>query len=113
MGTKHTQGEWKYAPLQREHGEGLVFTGDDPENADAHIAVVSGGLGYVMEDGRCFESEANAALIASAPDLLEACKALVKELEDDNESLSLSAGYARADLIIHAIAAIAKAEAAQ
>lgn len=67
-----TSGKWKYAPSSTEHGEGLVYTGDDAENADAHIATVSGGLGYVMEDGRCYESEANGRLIAAAPDLLGA-----------------------------------------
>lgn len=78
----HTPGTWRVTqtgPMM--HGEFLIYAGDDPTDSDAYIALVTGGLGCVLEDDRCYESEANAALIATAPVLLDALTDAVKQLE--------------------------------
>lgn len=72
--------EWKIAPIgDPMDGESLIYTGKSPDDINgAHIAQVAGGLGFNGE--RCFESEANARLIAAAPDLLAALRDLLDEL---------------------------------
>lgn len=79
MTTIHTSGPWKFAATNKFHGEYVVFSpgevhSSDPDFADAIIAEIAGGLG-AYSDG-CCESEANARLIAAAPDLLAALKSL-------------------------------------
>lgn len=58
-------------------------------------------IGHTLGDS---ESQANASLIAAAPDLLEALKALRDHAVDDTDDRRLSEAVANAD------AAIAKAE---
>lgn len=62
----HTPGPWEHI----QHGwDGSYIVGDDPRvNHKRHIADVN-----LYHDG----SEANASLIAAAPDLLEALESLV------------------------------------
>ena len=72
--TKHTPGPWHY-----EH-PALSFS---IHAAAIHVAdvfaKVSGGTSdkYVLEE----EADANARLIAAAPDLLKACEAALAEIE--------------------------------
>jgi hypothetical protein len=70
--TPHTQGPWTVA------GEGFVVGGEgDAPNADfvslTHITAPSCATNYLPVDG---EREANARLMAAAPDLLSAVKKL-------------------------------------
>lgn len=65
MSAKHTPGPWS--------------TASDPCHFDSQTTVVAANGARVAEvTGSAFdEAEANARLIAAAPDLLEACKAFV------------------------------------
>lgn len=66
MKSKHTPGPWEYAPTagHETHGQSVVY------NDGLSIAIV-------------YDGEANARLIAAAPDLLQACKAAVVSLIED------------------------------
>lgn len=86
---KHTKGPWEVDSVPLELGSGEFLTvqtvGDGP-----HIA-------FVFSD-----MEADAHLIAAAPDLLAACQALLKEYEPGC--------IGEHDVVRRAKAAIAKAE---
>ena len=73
--TQHTPGPWNIYTSNRPDGEYEIHTGTFDESE--HIASVSGGLGRIDNNGDpfCFESAANARLIAAAPDMLEALQA--------------------------------------
>lgn len=60
METKHTQGEWKVSPANKTR----VLVDRDILISDARVTIPIGRE----------EAEANAKLIAAAPDLLEALK---------------------------------------
>lgn len=62
----HSRVPWKFELTNKEHGEGHIYTGESLEGADSHIALISGGLGCVLEDNRCYESEANGEFIVRA-----------------------------------------------
>jgi hypothetical protein len=98
--SKHTLGPWEI---------GGVFDNDGiPEIVIIHKAA-AGNLGVATALGGLRAQEANAHLIAAAPDLLEALKAIVKSLDDqDDEGL-----IEHAQQMIDARAAIAKATGAQ
>ena len=67
MTTKHTRGPWKAHPIEMNYG--LPYA---PVSAKTLLAKV-----YSEAFGDYAQSEANARLIAAAPDLLEALKILV------------------------------------
>ncbi len=69
MAMKHTPGPWKAHPIETNYG--LPYT---PVAASTLIAKV-----YSTAFGDHAQSEANARLIAAAPDLLEALEWLVAE----------------------------------
>lgn len=69
MSTKHTPGPWVVKPVENEQG-GF----DIDSEYGYHIAETIGGLDY--------EEEANARLIAAAPDLLEALRELLEACKD-------------------------------
>lgn len=99
---KHTTGPWTIEVRETdslEDGEATILAND------AIIASIAGALGYTPSESRCYESEANAHLIAAAPDLLAALHAIVAKFESDPDDLeTMDAG------IKIARAAIAKAE---
>ena len=66
---KHTQGKWIKAKVNRFN---IVDEGGN--------IIASANCNYLIED---VEAEANAKLIAAAPDLLEACIKLATELTDE------------------------------
>ncbi len=72
----HTPGPWEIQYLGNGESE-VLANGPDQDDA-AGICIVAGGLGHVMEDNRDYESEANARLIAAAPELLAAGELVVE-----------------------------------
>ena len=71
---KHTEGPWTLRPLNEEIGEYEIVgpRHSDETGESEYIAVVCGGLP---------ESEANARLIAAAPELLEALEELLSAVD--------------------------------
>jgi len=98
----HTPGPWVYEWCNGAYSDGIVTSQSNS------IAIVMGGnYGEWRDapDNGDAEFEANARLIAAAPELLEACKNLVGHA--DWVALNFRIDYAHLD---EARAAIAKAE---
>lgn len=113
MSAKHTPGPWRVG------GDGFMATGFDRKRIGGNtpISVVSdGGSGdwaitaYVayVAAGTTDKRIADAHLLAAAPDLLEACKELLSIVEAACEKVNVQ----DARRVVHAVAAIAKAEPA-
>lgn len=75
----HTPGPWTTSYMGNGEWE-VVANGPDRDDV-AGICIVAGGLGTVLEDGRDYESDANARLIAAAPELLAAAENVIREWE--------------------------------
>jgi hypothetical protein len=104
----HTKGPWHTG---QGNGEGSIFC------ESGRMRLESGGttlypvcaISRGWDEG---EDEANARLIAAAPDLLEACKELVKHLDslpDDTEKcrhLKMALNNRAGDLMLAAIAKV-------
>lgn len=100
----HTPGPWRLEPCS--HGGLILRRGDD--NGPLMSRHPQGGLQIVPE--------ADARLIAAAPDLLEACRFVAKWLCDDRpigerESRGFNPKFVKANNAV--LAAIAKAEGKQ
>lgn len=107
--SKHTPGPWQTSTRTKPRGGLTVFSTVNGV-ADALIAQVSEGESYEDRAIQVTESDANACLIAAAPDLLEACKTAVDFIDQfvvdaDAGAQDPDAQAAHAELI----AAIAKA----
>ena len=82
--TKHTPGPWKIIPIEDAARKVWDCVYYEDGNVDHHLA--------------CVEGKANARLIAAAPELLEAAKAVAKWLgRDINDWDSLRAAIAKAE----------------
>ena len=96
MSVKYTPGPWR-------HNEtwGLIMAGNDVEVAACHA-------------GRGGDAKANAALIAAAPDLLEALKSMTEAFKSGTDCVDPACeceGNEKPKAIVsQALAAIAKAE---
>jgi hypothetical protein len=66
---KHTPGPWKHEIISDNYGTGC-FISSEKRDTIAEI--------YAVKDTAGLEGEANAALIAAAPEMLEALKAVAK-----------------------------------
>ena len=98
--SKHTPGPWQVGMAFDNYGETEIAIEHMTPAGNLVVAVALGGL-----QGQ----DANASLIAAAPDLLDALKAIVKSLaEQDDEGL-----IEHAQQMIDARAAIAKATGGQ
>ncbi|WP_434695202.1 hypothetical protein J3P89_18305 [Pseudomonas sp. Z1-14] len=98
METKHTPGPWY---VQDDHGRRYIETeGNDDTIAEIHRRRSKGSV-Y-----SCAEAGANASLIATAPDLLEALQGLLTAYEDPDNT-----GSTYDEVVQTARAAIAKATA--
>ena len=95
--TKHTPGPW-YVPDQRDCIVEFVN-----EETGYKIAIANCGESYVLDDA---EMCANAALIAAAPELLEALRVLVDHTQEQYPHFESERGQRD---IAQALAAIAKA----
>jgi len=80
MELKHTQGNWEVS----KHGNNDSF-GIYAEGNGNDIAIVKGG----NEEGG--ESEANAKLIAAAPDLLKTLQMLLSDIEFSKDAIPMGA----------------------
>jgi hypothetical protein len=94
----HTKGPWVY-----DESENTVYS-QDQEVTVVHM--VQGSMCSPDALGNYDEGTANARLIAAAPDLLAACKAIVKVWEGPRERAALDFSKTMLD----ARAAIARAE---
>ncbi len=108
MGTKHTPGPW-FVDCDGDGKQNSGWTSTHEEVSDDDVCEVYGG--------NCDDDEtraANAALIAAAPELLEALRPFAELLESPDEwpDETFECFVDVAD-IKRAIAAIAKAEAPQ
>lgn len=92
---KHTPGPWTYG--------GQEF--NDVRESDGELVAVALHLRVKKPERSIAEAKANARLIAAAPDLLEALKAIVKSLADQDDEGMIE----HAQQMIDARAAIAKA----
>lgn len=100
MNTKHTPGPWSIDSDGDGKPDAIITSQHLPE-MDDDVCEVYGG-----NDDDCETRKANAALIAAAPDLLEALHAIIAKFESDPDDLeTMDAGIAIAR------AAIAKAAA--
>lgn len=103
--TKHTPGPWHFveenAGLMHDHGYGILFGEPDGWGWEKNLYVSVGCSNNVERKLGVGVAKANARLIAAAPDLLEALKALLAAIGGE-ESTDLWCKDARA--------AIAKAE---
>ena len=95
---KHTPGPWFVDQYEDEESRHVITSKPD----HLYVAYTIGGLGK--------EQEANADLIAAAPDLLEALRAFVSPWDGDSvEEIESQSGLATSVRIEQARAAIAKA----
>lgn len=87
---RHTPGPWEVDDANPE----MVFTtyGADDSGMRQYICDCEGTGSY--ETTPQSEYEANARLIAAAPELLEACKEALEQIQHDNEELAGLKAYA-------------------
>lgn len=100
--TKHTQGPWYFEPTRRPNG-GFNIVQDRPSG----VVVVKPGDEY-----NCYgniDNEADAKLIAAAPDLLEALRELDECYCEAGNDLSKEDRHRHRMTLIKARAAIEKA----
>ena len=64
--TKHTAGPWRVVPYPKDQNRGY------------YIEAQSFGIAEVHDPSGFLNDEANAALIAAAPEMLEACKYVIQ-----------------------------------
>lgn len=88
METKHTPGPWQLERLTGDHDIGIRVTGPVVSGYTAFIRT-----GWPHENQRV-EQEANAKLIAAAPDLLEALMTLVSSYDAEDSFAELTVARA-------------------
>jgi hypothetical protein len=100
MNNKHTPGPWRLPTAAEAQRWGVHFLILDSEGG----SLANAEPGFPMELGTVV---ANARLMAAAPELLEACRRLLKFNEELSEEVGVSAHYPSSEF---ARKAIAKAE---
>lgn len=108
METKHTPGPWKYGWETDAREWGIVT--DRRGGIVANVNTSTGPDATSAPAMRVMPCEANARLIASAPELLEACEGLVEEI-DAARMETLCQGSEWVAKLAKARAAIARATA--
>jgi len=89
------------------HTEGPWYV--DPNDHPLYVRAPGGGtVAHCDEAFHIHRGDANARLIAAAPDLLAACKQMVSEFE--SIAVTLGADTSKNPVLVAARAAIAKAE---
>lgn len=107
--TQPTPGPWK---LSHQLGEGFSVVREVAPICGRLIPLAMANIitGTQWADIGGDEARANARLIAAAPDLLAACKALLESSEDQLDQSATVDGLANCNRMANARAAIAKAE---
>jgi hypothetical protein len=93
MGNMHTKGPWKYVAGTLKH---YVHS----ENGDFGISIQE----LHPEDGRLVPAAENARLISAAPDLLEACEAVIGVVDCLGEGRAIVLGKKPLDAMRAAMA---------
>ena len=101
MEAKHTPGPWYVLTQPRYNGLSIRFKTGDSDRPIVPIAIVNGRYSGNHPYG---SSDANARLIAAAPELLYALQAVLDDVQDIDNDSCLSVGVGR-----QVRAAIAKA----
>ena len=105
MTTQHTPGPWTFSQ-STEYGDKRFYIAQaDGAPYTPHYSDVATLIAETVNDERKSIQEANARLIAAAPDLLEALQDIVKSLVDQDDEGMIE----HAQQMIIARAAIAKA----
>ncbi len=104
---KHTKGPW------RTDGNGIITGGPDYCTSIGTTPVIlwrtgSSGASTKNQKGQIETAQANARLIAAAPELLEACKHLCKTLKPYVMSLGVKKGFSEMVALAEAEKAIWK-----
>jgi hypothetical protein len=100
-----TPGPWEHFDAKNEHGEATISIRGNSEFIATMDLMATNGGPYLLPPN----AEANARLIAAAPDLLEACKAIAAHIPENDVDIPTFAGINLARIVR---AAIAKAEGA-
>jgi hypothetical protein len=100
---KHTPGPWSALPEKLLDGRHIGGRSPQVVRNGQSIAKVMRSLDARIKDGASAEAEANARLIAAAPELFEALMYIVNDAEPGEDARLTTAGYNLA------CAAIAKA----
>lgn len=111
--SKHTPGPWSVEdPMGADVGLWIVQSDLEPRQWSSIAIVTDDEDGQARDEGGRFigraEQEANARLIAAAPDMLAALKAFMAEHDDTYDGEPMSAGMS--EFIDKARAAITTAE---
>ena len=104
---KHTPGPWKvvYEEIKGDPKHS-IYTTENKYIADVPVGFYHGGLKLHLHD-TSDHAEANANLIAAAPDLLEACQELINRADEISEETE-DYGKLIADSIIKIMEAVKK-----
>ena len=107
MGTMHTSGPWKVA----KDGAKTVIIYNPGEGANAPFKPILATMNQDVIRARPDIAEANARLIAAAPELLAALQAIYNHLKEDGDCLYSGAYITNKDVPAHEVvrAVIAKA----
>ncbi len=91
---RHTQGPWKWKSARTQQ----------------HLAGADGCyIGVTCDIPNTDQKAANAHLIAAAPDMLDALRAILEAHTDEGEFATITAEHGMRELVAMAAAAIAKA----
>lgn len=108
--SKHTPGPWTYQPARNYEGFSIAPRGTLPTLAAVQMPHGNPRLINITAFNFPGETEANARLIAAAPDLLAACKrafALIDDEENNKQIVQMSGSFGLWGALL---AAIEKAE---
>ena len=111
--TQHTPGPWRAVRQRGEYAGNYCIRQESATGMLRSFATVYGPNQIAVEREYANAVDANAALIAAAPELLEALKELIEIVAHEHNDFSLGVSGALGARLSDARAAIAKAEVQQ